>query len=379
MPFKGRGRRPIAAAGLRSAFVTSTHTVLSLSGSPRARADALFTLLDRLLVLVADHAPGDASLQPATFRVRVAAWREALDGEDHPARLEPIVDEVAEGVAEFLGRVRAYGGDREAELLDVVRVLRDVVEAVKGDAMHFEHELMRSTTALDRMVEIEDLRELKRSLTREVRVLREAVAEHRAHQARRHEHLTTRVQTLERSLVQAQAAATDALTALPNRGAFDAELRAWVDRAAAEAAPFVLAMVDLDDFKRINDTYGHPVGDRVIVAAAQVLQAGLDAGEVAARYGGEEFALLLRATSAQRGRQRVTAMLESVPASYEYDVDGQPGRLSFAFSGGVTAWTPGDTAESIVKRADEALYDAKRRGKRRVESRPQAFLRGLLS
>ncbi len=359
--------------------MTSTHTVLSLSGSPRARAEALFTLTDRLLALVADHAPGDASLQPHQFRAQVETWREALDDEDHPARLAPIVDEVAEGVAEFLGRVRAYGGDREAELLDVVRVLRDVVEAVKGDALHFEHELMRSTTALDRMVEIEDLRELRRSLTREVQALRETVAEHRAHQARRHESLTVRVQALEQSLVQAQAeAATDALTTLPNRGAFDVELHAWVDRAAHDAGPFVLAMVDLDDFKRINDTYGHPVGDRVIVAAAQVLQAGLGPGEVAARYGGEEFALLLKAPSAQRGRQRVTAMLESVPSSYEYEVDGHPGRLSFAFSGGVTAWTNGDTAASIVKRADEALYDAKRKGKRRVESRPQAFLRGLI-
>jgi diguanylate cyclase len=361
------------------ATVSSNITVLALSRSPRQRADALLGLSDRLLHLVADHAPDDPTLRTDRFRAEVERWREAVKDEDDPERLNALVDEAATEVAGFLERVSAYRDDREAELVDLVHVLRDVIDAVKGDSHQYELELLRSTTELGRMVEIEDIRELKRSLAREVKVLREAVAEHRAKEATHYATLSSRVQSLEQSLVKAKAdACTDKLTGLPNRGAFDAMLQDWVDAAAKEKAPFALAMVDLDDFKRINDTYGHPVGDRVIVAAARLLQGAAGAGEVAARFGGEEFALLLRTPTVAKAKQRVVALLESLPPSFQYEVDGRKSFVSFSFSGGVTAWTAGDTAESIVKRADEALYDAKRRGKKRVETRPQTFLRGLM-
>ncbi|MEZ5291234.1 MAG: GGDEF domain-containing protein [Vicinamibacterales bacterium] len=354
-------------------------TELALSRSPRDRAEVLFGLSDRLLDLVADHAPDDALLQVDSFKQRIDAWRRDLKHEPDPARLAQLVADAADDVAGFLDRARGYRADREAELIDLVELLRTVLEAVRGESQQFENELARSTAALGRMVEIEDLRELKRVLKQEVEVLREAVAEHRATEARRFESLTSRVQTLEQSLVKARAAAaTDALTNLPNRGAFDVEIREWIARAARDGRAFSVGMVDLDDFKRINDTYGHPVGDRVIVAAARILRDAVGDGELVARFGGEEFALLLSSPTAAKARQRVSAMLDLVPEVYEYEHDGKKGRISFTFSGGVASWVAGDTADSIVKRADEALYDAKRRGKRRVEARPQALLRSLI-
>lgn len=170
----------------------------------------------------------------------------------------------------------------------------------------------------------------------------------------------------------------DPLTGVGNYRKMSLRAPRELRRHRRHGRPLSLVVVDLDDFKRINDTYGHPVGDRVIVALAQLLGTGIEAGEVAARFGGEEFALLMRVASASKARQRLTALLESLPPAYQYEVDGKKGFVAFTFSGGVTAWTAGDTTESIVKRADEALYDAKRRGKRRVETRPQAFLRGLM-
>jgi diguanylate cyclase len=374
------GWRPIAPVLSSPPSTVSTQiTVLALSRSPRQRADALLALADRLLHLIAGHAPDDPSLQSERFLAQVERWRTDLKDEDDPERLNALVDEAAGAVSAFLERVQVYRDDREHELVELVHVLRDVIDAVKGDSDQYELELLRSTTELGRMAEIEDIRELKRSLAREVKVLREAVADHRAKEAKHYATLSSRVQSLEQSLVKAKAdAATDALTGLPNRGAFDAALVDWARKAAGEKASFALAMVDLDDFKRINDTYGHPVGDRVIVAAAQVLQRALGAGELAARFGGEEFAVLLRVSSAGKAKQRLTQLLESLPPSYQYEVDGKKGFVSFTFSAGVTAWAAGDTPESIVKRADEALYDAKRKGKKRVETRPQAFLRGLI-
>ena len=353
---------------------------LSLSQAPLwHRAEALLALTEHLLDLLSEHAPNDPALETPAFRRQLEDWRRELRGGVDAAGLTRLVDTIAEACGAFLDRTRAYRTDREAELIDLVNVLREVIETVRGDSKQFEHELARSTTAMVKMVEIEDLRELKRALSREVQTLRAAVAARQTSEAKHYDTLSRRVQSLEQSLVKAKAeAATDTLTQLPNRGAFDLAVREWVNRAARDGRPFAVAMVDLDDFKRINDTYGHPVGDRVIVAAAQVLSGGVAEGEFASRFGGEEFALLLLAPTAAKARDRIAGLLDRLPPSYGFEHDGTTQLVSFTFSGGVTGYTAGDTPESLIKRADEALYDAKRRGKKRVETRPQSFLRGLV-
>lgn len=353
---------------------------LSLSDSPTfRRAESLLALSERLLDLLAAHAPDDTAVKAHEFRARLDGLRHDLRAERDARRLADLTDEIAEQCGAFLDRTRAYRTDRETELIEIVNVLREVVDAVRGDSLHFENEFVRSTTAMGRMVEIEDIRELKRALSREVLSLRQAVAERQTNEARHYETLTSRVQSLERSLVTAKAeATTDTLTQLLNRGSFDTAVRGWVTQAARQGTTFAVAMVDLDDFKRINDTYGHPVGDRVIIAMAHLLRGMVADGEVASRFGGEEFALLLRSTNAGKARDRLTELLRHLPASYEYQQAGETRSVIFTFSGGVTNYVPGDTPESIVKRADEALYDAKRRGKKRVETRPRSFLRGLV-
>lgn len=354
--------------------------VLSLSRSPlRDRAEALLTLAERLLDLLSEHAPDDTALGAPAFRAQVEDWREKLRDEDDAAGLTQVVDTIAESCGAFLDSTRAHRTDREAELLDLVNVLHEVIDTVRGDSREFEHELIRSTTAMGKMVEIEDIRELKRTLSREVQTLRDVVAVRQTSEAKHYDTLTNRVRVLEQSLIKAQAeAATDALTQLPNRGAFDLTLREWVNRAARDGRPFAVAMIDLDDFKRINDAYGHPIGDRVIIAAAQLLRSEVAKDEFAARFGGEEFAVLLLAPTAAKARDRIAGLLDRLPRSYDFEHNGVTRFVSFTFSGGVTGYVAGDTVESLVKRADEALYDAKRRGKRRVEARPQSFLRGLI-
>jgi diguanylate cyclase (GGDEF)-like protein len=95
------------------------------------------------------------------------------------------------------------------------------------------------------------------------------------------------------------------------------------------------------------------------------------------RYGGEEFALLLDG-SATEARERLTDLLHRVAPAYEYSLGGERKYLTFTFSAGVTESVAGDTPDTLVKRADEALYDAKRRGKKRVEVRGRSLLRALI-
>ena len=157
---------------------------------------------------------------------------------------------------------------------------------------------------------------------------------------------------------------TDALTGLPNRRAFDERLQAEIARANRHGAPLALVMIDLDHFKALNDRFGHQVGDAVLSTVGAVLGSERRLGDLAARYGGEEFVAILPHAdedAAQAWAERVRARI----AGTAVDVDGQLARVTASF--GVAAARPEDEDKaSLVAAADQALYQAKARGRDRV-------------
>lgn len=162
-----------------------------------------------------------------------------------------------------------------------------------------------------------------------------------------------------------EAAITDGLTGLCIRRFALHRLREEVKRARRYGTPLGMVMCDIDHFKRVNDTWGHPAGDAVIVAVAEVLRSGLRADvDVAGRYGGEEFLLLMPQTGAEGTRiaaERLRARIEerSIEAGTE-----KP--LAVTMSFGVTELGADDTAETLLARADRALYASKEGGRNRV-------------
>jgi diguanylate cyclase len=164
----------------------------------------------------------------------------------------------------------------------------------------------------------------------------------------------------------ATLAATDALTGLPNKRAFAQAVARTLALADRNKSSVALVMMDIDHFKRINDTWGHPTGDRVLAKVGEVLPKCLRAGDMAARYGGEEFVLLLVDTDSEGARlvaERVRASLARAP------IAGPDGPLTITASFGVaSARGPGckGAASDLVARSDAALYNAKRAGRDRV-------------
>jgi diguanylate cyclase (GGDEF)-like protein len=164
-------------------------------------------------------------------------------------------------------------------------------------------------------------------------------------------------------LVQRQAI-TDDLTGLVNRRRFLAVLDAEVDRAAQLGSGIGVVLIDLDDFKGVNDRFGHHSGDRVLAAFGSLLQEHIRDVDLAARLGGEEFALLLPEVEGRDAVSVAERLRRSLSERPIVSVDGNP--LTSTASFGVAQYRQGDTGEDLLRLADDALYRAKAEGKNRV-------------
>ncbi len=159
----------------------------------------------------------------------------------------------------------------------------------------------------------------------------------------------------------------DPLTRLSNRRELFCRLNHEVARARRSGRPLSVCLLDLDFFKRINDTYGHGVGDEVLVKVASVLKGNLRETDAVGRIGGEEFVLVLPETEQLGARRVVERCRTSIEASPVILADGSPLPVSASF--GVVTWDPDEEADGhqLITRADEMLYRAKAGGRNRVE------------
>jgi diguanylate cyclase (GGDEF)-like protein len=160
----------------------------------------------------------------------------------------------------------------------------------------------------------------------------------------------------------------DALTGLPRRRVFEERFAVELSRGARDFQPIAVAMIDIDDFKDVNDRFGHLVGDRALRVVADVMRNVSRSTDVVARYGGEEFVMLLPFTDEQ-GARVVAAKLREAIASHPIAL-GPNIELVLTLSIGLATVAESDLGHDVqefVRRADHALYDAKLAGKNRFE------------
>ncbi len=161
-----------------------------------------------------------------------------------------------------------------------------------------------------------------------------------------------------------QEAISDGLTGLMNRKGFDSALHHCLDTVATDDTCLMIA--DIDFFKRVNDSYGHLFGDKVIQAVARILKTVSGDLYTAARYGGEEFVLLLPHTSLEMANEIAETIRRQVAAITIKNNVTQRLISNITVSLGVTAYQPGESADSFITRADQALYTSKAHGRNQV-------------
>jgi diguanylate cyclase len=177
----------------------------------------------------------------------------------------------------------------------------------------------------------------------------------------------SQIDSLRSHLAEAQEISMrDPLTALSNRRRFDDSLARELADARQQGTTLSLVLADIDNFKKVNDLFGHTIGDEILKMFARVLQDNVCARDTVSRYGGEEFAVILPETEVENARritERMRTQLEGMQLAVN-DSGQEIGRITASF--GIAELSLGDNADTLVQRADAKLYQAKCAGRNRV-------------
>ena len=266
-------------------------------------------------------------------------------------------------------REQEYLNERDQEFRKMILGLTRQLHEVLGGGKAFEDKVEGFAGQLDELCKIDDLRKLRQELGTQVSAIREEVENRRSVDYSEIEELQKEIKRLNANLRHAvDESMTDALTGVSNRKSLDSFLAKLVERGDLGEAQFCLLLWDVDSFKKFNDTYGHQAGDSVLKALAKQCVKMTRQEDLVARYGGEEFAIVLNGVTKKlamkRGRQIVRAIAN---IDLLLTVDSQVKRVQTSISMGVSEYRGGDTPQSLIERADKALYRAKANGKNRAE------------
>jgi diguanylate cyclase len=348
---------------------------LNLSAGPQSAASsAHLQLLDGTLALLRDLLIAEHDPRRTAAAGRLEACRKAVAAGAPPEEVASMGAVcLAEG-REIVTDQQALQATRAREMASLVAALREVVAAVGSEMSTLNSGLEESSARFDALSQLSDPVRIGEKLLEEIAGLKQLTVSRRRAWEETANRLNQRIATLEHQLVATQSeASTDPLTEISNRRVFERTCEDWIETPRAS---FVLAMVDVDDLKRVNDTHGHGAGDKVLHFVAQMLARSVRAGDVVCRIGGDEFAVLAPNLSLTQAEQRLRSVLTAISTPEHAKVD-RPSPMT-GVSCGLAEFSAGDSFKTLVKRADDALYAAKRNGKNRLVAKPVPFIKDLL-
>ena len=324
-----------------------------------------------------------ASAAVRLLRDEVTRVQEIGDEDDRRFRraLEELLEDMSEGLSPhsagravsvldpgieewFRRRDRAREA-KNAELNGVIVMLGKALKSIQGDDADFLGGLDQSLDRLRSAADSVQVRHVSARLQALVENTAEQAAQERKDRDKRISSLSQMVRGLHEQLDEAKVQLQeDQLTGLYNRRSFDARLEQELEKCRLAPYRFCLIMIDLDKFKSVNDKYGHVGGDRVLQAAAKVIQTVvMRRNDFCARYGGEEMAIILADCDVATGHK----VAEAVRVRLEREeINTGTGMHTQTASFGVAEGCDEDEAEDIIERADAALYVAKEKGRNRT-------------
>jgi len=306
-----------------------------------------------------------------------AVWYAYVSGEN-PALAEEIDRLVADG-EKFTASVNAHLYRRfisEHDMGEVEQVRSDLgmlIQEVSASLRHAGEDAKSFEGVLDGFADnVANSGDIK-SIGNLLGELVDATRSMRSNTSGLHEHFEEKSREIENLQEQLKAerkrAMSDPLTGLFNRTTLFERIDETISDAGENDPPSII-MFDIDHFKKINDTHGHLIGDRVIRFVAQTLQKNIKGQDTAARFGGEEFTVLLPRTGPQGAVAVAQAIRKIVEDAQLVRADNKKPLGDITISAGVSTYTPGEDVTEFIDRADQALYRSKNEGRNRVSAAP---------
>jgi diguanylate cyclase len=303
-------------------------------------------------------------------------WDELREGLNQVAEL--VIAAVTRSKREFEAFLKRL--DERLEVLREHFAVQSSAQSGRLDASeHLDREIREEIERVgQRLQESDDLQDLKQSVSRHLESIGQAVGRFRTQESERERALSEQLEAMQEKVAAMEAhseqmqeqvrkerlrAMTDLLTELPNREAWQERLSFEYNRWQRYSHPLTVGVLDIDLFKRINDSYGHKAGDRVLQLVAREFRERLRTTDFVARFGGEEFVVLFPETEPADASVVVDKLREHV-RKLPFHFRGEP--VSVTFSAGLAGFIAGDTEESVFDRADRALYQAKDAGRDQV-------------
>ena len=314
------------------------------------------------------------------FEKQVDDLSETFVTEKKTKTVETIFERHKKTIPTFIKGQKEYLNNREKEIWEMVGLQRTAITALGTENQVYNRKVYERSKELENITMLNDIKIMKKDLKKEVETIQATVHKKEEQDKRQMDALAKQISSLNVELKKVKTKAmTDGLTKAYNREAFDRYIRKIVDQNTIKRSPFSLLMLDIDDFKKINDEYGHQIGDRVLVAFVRKCTEFIRDEDFLARYGGEEFIIVLPGASLRNAMKKARRILKAI-AETHYTIDKNKGgkKLSITTSIGVASFRKNDSVSTVIGRSDQALYQAKRTGKNRavseeaIESEPSA-------
>jgi diguanylate cyclase len=277
------------------------------------------------------------------------------------------VSELLRDTRERQGQLRAERERARDSLKGLINRMLSELDELGSRTGHFHDSVGRYADVIEKADSLESLAGAVREMVEESRSVQALVQQTQARLQEEHgraQGLTQRVSELESEMQRlSNEVSTDQLTQIANRRGLAQDFEIERARQERSGATLSVGLLDIDNFKRLNDELGHGAGDEALKSLAAVVSSTLRPTDRVARYGGEEFVVLLPDTPVPEAQQILTRLQRSLTGGLFMHEHKQ---VFVTFSAGVTAYRPGERIEEALERADQGLYEAKRTGKNRT-------------
>lgn len=325
-----------------------------------ARA-TLVGVIEDLISLVETQMPSDGTFPFEPLRTRLIQSRMRLRTAHTPEELHSAGLRLVGDVSQTHARIAGHTTSRESELLGVIRLLRDLLEGLRGDARTLRDGINESSQRVENLARMDDVRALRRELTREVGDLRRGLQMHETQETERLAQVSGHIERIEGQMAET-GADEDRATHLPRRHGLERRLASL---SGSESC--TIALLRLDHTGDMVSEHRRAIIDRVILCVAQLLQITFGAQTVVFRVDTQSVAVVLAGQHARTVAQSLRQAQARMAPDYEFQAEGATRTVTFTFSSGVAERQSGEVPAELVHRAETLAAHAASQGRGRME------------